>query len=255
MIMPFKDPIAEDAYQLSTKPICAEVGLSIVRADEILSLNPIIDDIRAAIDYAPVIIVDISGSNPNVFYELGIAHILRRERTVIITHDELGRLPFDVAHIRIIPYANTMAGKPSFEKKLRETLQEVTKDLSETYRDEFAVAETMMSVSLDDVELYYLLAMEALDESFGLDTPIKLVEAKRPSGGPFRITQLGSTTRKDRFAAFLALEYVTLIGGKFSFTEKGRGFVNYLKKRGYVAYRLNDVVITKGYESPPELEG
>ena len=53
-----------------------------------------------------IVIVDITGNNPNVFYELGIAHSLRTRQTIIIiTQDEdVSRSPFDIRHWSILRY-------------------------------------------------------------------------------------------------------------------------------------------------------
>ena len=78
MVMPFSDDIAEKVYRLSTRPVVEAFGFRVLRADEIFSTNPVFNDIVAAIEQAAIVIVDISGRNPNCFYELGIAHTLKR---------------------------------------------------------------------------------------------------------------------------------------------------------------------------------
>ena len=45
---------------------------------------------------------DISEHNPNVFYELGLAHALGKE-TILITHGA-GSSPFDISTARLITY-------------------------------------------------------------------------------------------------------------------------------------------------------
>jgi len=72
-----------------------------------------------------VIVADCTGKNPNVFYELGIAHTLGKP--VIIITQSARRYPFDIKHIRYIQYEYTPGGLKSFEKKLAEFLREATK--------------------------------------------------------------------------------------------------------------------------------
>jgi energy-coupling factor transporter ATP-binding protein EcfA2 len=93
MVMPFGDEISMSAYRHSTKPIVKSFGFRIQRADEIFSANPIFDDIVTAIEQSSIVIVDISNKNANCFYELGVAHTLKRNRTIMITHDEYTEVP------------------------------------------------------------------------------------------------------------------------------------------------------------------
>lgn len=131
VVMPFSDASAESIYLHSTKPICQEFGLTVRRADEIFSPNPVLDDIVRAIRCAIVVIVDISGSNPNVFYELGISHILKATSTIMITHDEYRTVPFDISHFRIIQYQDSIKGKAKYERELKSTLKAVLSSMEE----------------------------------------------------------------------------------------------------------------------------
>lgn len=53
---------------------------------------------------ADVILADLSGLNPNVMYELGIAHSLNK-KTIVITRDDLETLPFDLKQYRAKDYS------------------------------------------------------------------------------------------------------------------------------------------------------
>ena len=59
-------------------------------------------------DYA---VADITGANPNVFYELGIRHAMRPRSTVIL-FAEGTMLPFDIALVRGIAYQTDEHGEP-----------------------------------------------------------------------------------------------------------------------------------------------
>jgi hypothetical protein len=54
MVMPFQDPVADDVYRHSTKPIIESCGLKMFRADEIFSANPVFDDIIAALEQSAI---------------------------------------------------------------------------------------------------------------------------------------------------------------------------------------------------------
>tara|TARA_R110002020_G_scaffold343801_1_gene558139 strand:+ start:161 stop:520 length:360 start_codon:yes stop_codon:yes gene_type:complete len=111
MVMPFSNKVAKDAYDYSVRKICENHNLEIRRADDIFSTKPIYDDIVKEIKDASIIIVDISDNNPNVYYELGMAHTLKQNQTIIITQGEYNKTPFDIAHFRIIKYENSIEGK------------------------------------------------------------------------------------------------------------------------------------------------
>lgn len=65
----------------------------------------ILKDIIQSIVNADFILVDLTGDNPNVYYELGIAHALNKN-TIIITQS-IDSLPFDIRSYRVIPYSMT----------------------------------------------------------------------------------------------------------------------------------------------------
>lgn len=122
MVMPFSDDTANQVYNTIVKPLCEEMGLGVVRADEYATTSVIYNEIVRDIQESAIVIVDISGQNPNVMYELGIAHALRQPSTIILTHDEVAKLPFDIQHFRIIPYVNSIEGASQLKTKLNKTI-------------------------------------------------------------------------------------------------------------------------------------
>ena len=65
------------------------------------------------------IVADLTDSNPNVYYELGIAHGLRRP--VILLTQDINELPFDLRGYRVIPYSTHFAQIGEARVKLKET--------------------------------------------------------------------------------------------------------------------------------------
>ena len=65
----------------------------------------ITDQFWRGIRRADVVVADITGSNPNVFYELGLAHALGKE--VLIVAQGVERPPFDVSTARLLRYELT----------------------------------------------------------------------------------------------------------------------------------------------------
>lgn len=62
----------------------------------------ILDQIWHGIRRADVVVADVTGGNPNVFYEIGLAHALGKE--VIVLQQIATEVPFDIAVSRIIAY-------------------------------------------------------------------------------------------------------------------------------------------------------
>ena len=102
VMMPFAAPLGKH-YELIYRPAIERAGLQAVRADsEIFGTGKIIDQILLGMSKAKVLVAELTGRNPNVFYELGVAHALRKP-VVLVTADE-SDIPFDVKHIRVITY-------------------------------------------------------------------------------------------------------------------------------------------------------
>lgn len=62
------------------------------------------------------VIEDVTDKNPNVFYELGIAHTLGKN-VIIITQNK-NHTPFDIQHIRYIQYNDNEDGWNNLKEKL-----------------------------------------------------------------------------------------------------------------------------------------
>lgn len=74
------------------------------RVDEISGSIPIINKILVEILKAQFIIVDLSESNPNVFYELGIAHTFKDAQNIFLLKNKNSKVPFDITHLTYIEY-------------------------------------------------------------------------------------------------------------------------------------------------------
>ena len=77
------------------------------------------------------IVADVTGKNPNVFYELGIAHSCKAASKVVIITQSIDDVPFDLRHMRCINYRNDTAGLRSLSRDVGRALVADSKD---TYR-------------------------------------------------------------------------------------------------------------------------
>jgi hypothetical protein len=105
VMMPFTAPLG-DYYSKIYKPAIEKAGLRPVRADtDIFGTGKIIDQIWSGINSAKVLVAELTTRNPNVFYELGLAHAL--EKPVVLVSSNEDDIPFDLKHIRVIYYDMT----------------------------------------------------------------------------------------------------------------------------------------------------
>jgi len=102
MMMPFAPPVG-DYYSTIYEPAIRKAGMRSVRADDdMFGTGKIMDQIWQGINGARVLVAELTGRNPNVFYELGLAHALQKPVVLVAATEE--DVPFDIRHIRVIYY-------------------------------------------------------------------------------------------------------------------------------------------------------
>lgn len=122
VMMPFNagfTPVYE-----SMKAGVEAAGMRCLRADDIWERDHILDDILSLIWRARVVIADLSGKNPNVFYEAGIAHTLGRD--TILVAQSMDDIPFDLQGIRALKYLNNGEGRDALTKGITSRLNTIT---------------------------------------------------------------------------------------------------------------------------------
>lgn len=107
---------------LSIKNICSECGLNLYRGDEEFSHEDILANIIKYIVKSRIVIANIDGKNPNVFYELGIAHTLGKP--TILVSKSIQDAPFDIQQNRIVLYENNDDLKLKLSRELSRILVE-----------------------------------------------------------------------------------------------------------------------------------
>src|SRR5205807_4851118 len=98
-------------YRQIIAPAVEAAGLEPVRADEEKIGGTIHKPMFERLMLCHYAVADITGANPNVFYELGIRHALRPRSTVIL-FVEGTVIPFDIALVRGISYRTDGKGEP-----------------------------------------------------------------------------------------------------------------------------------------------
>lgn len=101
IIMPYGDWFDHYYKQIYKKAIL-DAGLNPIRADELFTASAVIDDIWDLTKKSKIVLADLTGKNPNVFYELGLAHALAKPALLIT--ESMDDVPFDLRHLRVITY-------------------------------------------------------------------------------------------------------------------------------------------------------
>jgi hypothetical protein len=130
VMMPFRAE-TDLLYRGLIKPAVERHGLASLRADEIFATGSVTEQIRVAIQQSRLCVADMSGRNPNVLYEVGIAHTLGKP-TVLLTQD-IDDVPFDLRTIRHIQYRPDAieASRADFERAIQQILGEDRLDEAE----------------------------------------------------------------------------------------------------------------------------
>jgi hypothetical protein len=100
-IMPFGGWF-DGYYNHIYKPAIEKSGFKPKRADDLSRPGTIINDIWQYTQNAKIILADLTGRNPNVFYELGLAHSLAKPAVLIA--ESIEDVPFDLRALRVIEY-------------------------------------------------------------------------------------------------------------------------------------------------------
>lgn len=102
IVMPFR-PELNFFYLYLQKYIQEKHDLHVRRGDTSILTKALMDKIEIEIQSADLIIGDITYSNPNVFYELGIARA-NRKPIIFLTQEEPDKAPVDLRQFEFIPY-------------------------------------------------------------------------------------------------------------------------------------------------------
>jgi hypothetical protein len=132
VVMPFNSAL-KNVYDAIKSTIDNYCGLKCKRADEISNSGRITNDIWKNISKARFLIADLTDRNPNVFYELGLAHALNKQ--VILLTQNTDEVPFDLREIRYITYdSNNLA---SLRTELIEYAKECISTIPENWNKDF----------------------------------------------------------------------------------------------------------------------
>lgn len=143
---------ADQLYQHIIKPVCEKCGFVAERVDEFNTSGSITQEILDALNDYDLVIADLTGHNPNVFFEIGyrtksqkpIIHLKRREEVI----------PFDVSAIRTFEYDLTdldmvTATKDRLEQVIKNFKYDEAKD---SKKNSNSFENNMIVASLNDIQ-------------------------------------------------------------------------------------------------------
>lgn len=101
IVMPFSS-LYQTEYEQIIQPALTELNILCVRGDEIYTKQRIMDDIWHSIRKCRFVLAELTGRNPNVLYEVGLAHAIGKP--VIIITRNADDVPFDLQDLRYLYY-------------------------------------------------------------------------------------------------------------------------------------------------------
>lgn len=120
VIMPFSEQRWE-VFEFGIAPACKSAGFAAVRVDQLKGHFNINRKIIEQLFSCDVVIAEITDKNPNVFYEMGVAHALDNKTIVIAQNAQ--ELPFDIRNYRCIVYQQSVKGLQQLQAQIVESLQ------------------------------------------------------------------------------------------------------------------------------------
>lgn len=179
IVMPFASQY--NRVYSAIKKACEKADVMHLRADEIKQPGPIINQIFRSITNADCIIAEVSDKNPNVYYEVAVAHCVGKPTILLARKETVRNLPFDIRHHRVLLYD---------EKNLSDMLRNLIEHLIylktstisgeafstvETYLDNLSLRREKPETLLNEIQNH-------IAEEFGL-TDVRLVEKKVTAEG------------------------------------------------------------------------
>lgn len=162
IVMPFSREWS-DSVQFLIRRSCELEGVHAVRGDDLFKPTDILDDIWQGIAGADFIIADITDRNPNVLYELGLAHAIAKP--VVILSQLAADIPVDLATRRVILYQRADVEQnqgAALIEKLRKTIEQVCREYGFTVLREVSPVSVRTSPGVEERALR-IAPVEALE--------------------------------------------------------------------------------------------
>ena len=113
---------ANGLYNAVIKPVLNDLDYECVRADEIDASGSINNQIISKIIDSKLVIVNLSGLNPNVMYELALRHAIGKP-VIMLKEGSFSDMPFDIIDQRTILYNDDLNSVVSTQNELRKKIE------------------------------------------------------------------------------------------------------------------------------------
>jgi hypothetical protein len=154
----------DKTYRIIIKKAVEEAGLECIRADDVVHSGIIDKKMYELLLGADVVVADLSTSNANAIYELGVRHALRPHTTIVIAEENF-KFPYDIKSLLIRHYQHLGPGidaeeADTFRAKLKQAIQELAekKDLDSPV---YTFLPTLHEPTLGEVQEMQLMAAAA----------------------------------------------------------------------------------------------
>ncbi len=170
---------ADQVLEHVIRPAAEKVGYTVVRVDEDQNPGQITVDIIRHLLEDSMVVADLTGKNPNVYYELAVRHCFRKPSVQIIENEDL---PFDLYSQRTIQFDMTNPDSwTACRDKLSEYIEAAAKE-GESANTPVSVATTVMAEVASGQPLE--AAMESMQrEITALRTQVSRQQEKTSSPG------------------------------------------------------------------------
>ena len=125
VLMPFRYHDINTHYREVVKPAIVDCGWRCVRVDENDDATFIITrEVIRQIEIADIVLADLTKLNPNVFYELGVAHAFGTNVLMIAKQGQ--KIPFDLKNHRVFQYTNDDKGRDDLRRYLEASIRDLS---------------------------------------------------------------------------------------------------------------------------------
>ena len=123
VLMPFKGDNFINIFENGIRLACYEAGVHCIRVDKEIIFDKITEEIYNQIDRADILIADVTGLNPNVYYEIGFAHGLGKNVIFIKNAKDKSKFPFDTADFQHVIYTGSEHLKIELKRRISSFVQ------------------------------------------------------------------------------------------------------------------------------------
>lgn len=161
VIMPFGSDF-NDVYKLGIKATAKECDVDAKRLDDDFFDTNMVEEIYKKINDADFIIADMTGRNPNVFYEVGYADA--KNKLILLLTQNVNDIPFDFKQRLHIEYSDVSSLKEKLKNKIEWAKNEIDKRNQNLIDISFTIKSAWLERSEyhDEAIVNYLLVINNL---------------------------------------------------------------------------------------------